>query len=44
MDILLIIYPTVLRFYIDNDNIPLERSVSQIFNLGLSFYFMSKNG
>ena len=44
MDILLNIYPRVLTFYTGNDNILLEGSVSQIFNLGLSFYFMSKNG
>ena len=25
-------------------NVPLERRVSQIFYLGFSFYFMSKNG
>ena len=43
MDILLNIDLRVLNFCIDNDNIHLEGSLSQIFDLGLSFYFMSKN-
>ena len=33
-----------LYFCILIDNIHLEGTVSQIFNLGPSFYFMSKNG
>ena len=40
MDILLNIYLRVLKFCIDDDNSFPERSVSQIFYLGLSFYFM----
>ena len=39
MDILLNIYLTVVKFCIDNDNIPLEGRGFQIFDLGLSFCF-----
>ena len=34
----------VLKSFTDVKNILIEGSVSQIFNLGLSFCFMSKNG
>ena len=44
MDILLNIALPVLRFYRDIDNIQIEGSMSQIFDLELSFYSMSKNG
>ena len=33
-----------LKFWMDNYNIRLEGTVSQIVYLGFSFYFMSKNG
>ena len=33
-----------LKFRVCNPNIPVEGSVSQNFDLGLSSYFMSKNG
>ena len=36
--------PDNLRFCIHVDNIPPEGIVSQIFDLGLSFHFLSKNG
>ena len=36
--------PDNLRLCIHVDNIPSEGKVSQIFYLGLSFHFMSKNG
>ena len=44
MDILVTIYGFDLRFRVHVVNVLLEGSVSQIFNLGFSFYFMSKNG
>ena len=44
MDILLNIYTLVIQFYTGVLDIPLEGSVSQIFYLGPSFYFMAKNG
>ena len=34
----------VLNFYADVKNIRMEGTVSQIFYLGLSFYFIRKNG
>ena len=42
MDILLNIYTLVIQFYTEILNIPLERTVSQIFDLGPGFYFMTK--
>ena len=33
-----------MKFSTGLNNIPLEGTVSQIFYLGLSFYFMVKNG
>ena len=33
-----------LKFSVCDPNIPLEVSMSPNFDLGLSFYFMSKNG
>ena len=33
-----------VKLCIHADNIPFEGTVSQIFNICLSFYFMSKNG
>ena len=44
MDISLNIQTLAIKFYTGVLNIPLEGSVSQIFYLGLSFYFMIKNG
>ena len=44
MDISLNIYTLVITFYTGVLNIPLEGSVSQIFDLGPGFYFMTKNG
>ena len=44
MDISLNIYTLVIRFYTCILNIPLERTLSQIFYLGPGFYFMTKNG
>ena len=44
MDISLNIYTLVIQFYTCVLNIPLEGSVSQIFDLGPGFYFMTKNG
>ena len=44
MDISLTIRPFELRFCVCNSNNPLEGSVSQNFDLGPTFYFMSKNG
>ena len=44
MDISLNIYTLVMKFYTGVLNILLEGTVSQIFNLGLGFYFMTKNG
>ena len=38
MDISLNIYTVVIQFYTDIPNIPLEGSVSQIFDLGPGFY------
>ena len=43
-DISLNIYTLVITFYTGVLNIPLEGTVSQIFYLGLGFYFMIKNG
>ena len=34
----------LIKFYTSLKNILLEGIVSQIFDLGLSFYFMPKNG
>ena len=42
-DISLNMYTLVIQFYTDVLNIPLEGTVSQIFYLGLGFYFMKKN-
>ena len=39
-DILLIIKITIIKFYTDIKNIHMEGTVSQIFYLGLSFYFI----
>ena len=33
-----------MKFFRDDDNIALEGTVSQIFDLGPSFYFIWKNG
>ena len=44
MDISLNIYTLVIKFYTCVLNIPLEGSVSQIFDLGPGLYFMTKNG
>ena len=44
MDISVNIHHFKVKFSVCNHNIPLEGSVSQNFDLGLSFYFMSKNG
>ena len=44
MDISLNIYTLVITFYTGVLNIPLEGTVSQIFDLGPGFYFMIKNG
>ena len=44
MDISLNIYTLVIQFYTEILNIPLEGTVSQIFDLGPGFYFMTKNG
>ena len=44
MDISLNIYTLVIKFYTGVLIIPLEGTMSQIFNLGLGFYFMTKNG
>ena len=44
MDISLTIYIIKLNFFVNILNVPLEGSVSQIFDLGPSFYFMIKNG
>ena len=43
-DFLLNIEVNVLKSFTDVTNILIEGSVSQIFYLGLSFCFMSKNG
>ena len=43
-DFLFTIMSPTLYFCILIDNIHSEGTVSQIFNLGPSFYFMSKNG
>ena len=44
MDISVTIKDFELKFSMWYPNIPLEGSMSQNFNLGPSFYFMSKNG
>ena len=44
MDISLNIYTLVIIFYTGVLNIPLEGPMSQIFDLGPGFYFMTKNG
>ena len=44
MDISLYNYSPIMQFCTDVDNTLLEGSVSQIFYLAPSFYFMSKNG
>ena len=44
MDISLTIYIINLKLSVSILNVPLEGSVSQIFDLGPSFYFMTKNG
>ena len=44
MDILLYTYSRIMIFCTGVDNTFLEGTVSQIFDLALSFYFMSKNG
>ena len=43
MDISLNIYTLVITFYTDILTILLEGTVSQIFDLGPGFYFMTKN-
>ena len=43
IDISLNIYTLVIKFYTGALNIPPEGTVSQIFYLGPSFYFMTKN-
>ena len=44
MDISVTIYITELKFSVWILKVLLEGSVSQIFDLGPSFYFMTKNG
>ena len=44
MDISVTIRSFELRFSVCNPNIPLKRSLSQNFDLGPTFYFMSKTG
>ena len=44
MDISLNIYTLVIKFHTYILNIPFKGTVSQIFDLGPGFYFMTKNG
>ena len=44
MDISLNSYTLVIKFYTNILNSPVEGTVSQIFYLGLGFYFMTQNG
>ena len=44
MDISLYTYSPIMKFCTGVDNTLLEGTVSQNFDLALSFYFMSKNG
>ena len=44
MDISLIFEVSDLKFSTGVDNLHMQGTVSQIFYLGPSFYFMSKNG
>ena len=44
MDISFIVQDFSMRFSMHVLKVLLEGSVSQIFDLGFSFYFMSKNG